>query len=105
VSVFGRRTLDRENPEFRKVNKATARAAGRLLGVEVDMEKRIEKEGDEIDMCTGLKEWFQEEREEGRKDVNRLILKLAEDGRLDDMIRAASDHEYQNRLLQEYSLV
>ena len=41
-----------------------------MLGVEVDMEKRIEQEGDEIDMCTGLKEWFQEGREEGRKDVN-----------------------------------
>ena len=105
--------LIRENPEFRKVNKATARVAGILLGVEVAMEKRIEKEGEEIDMCTGLKEWFLEEREggrkegrkEGRKDVNKLILKLAEEGRLDDMIRAASDNEYQNQLLQEYSLI
>ena len=87
------------------MDKETARVAGKLLGVTPDMEKALEQEGEQIDMCTGLKEWFQEEREEGRKDVNRLILKLAEDGRLDDMIRAASDHEYQNRLLQEYSLV
>ena len=101
--------LIRDNPEFRKVNKATARAAGILLGVEVEMEKRIAQEGEEIDMCTGLKEWFREGREEGRsegrEDINRLILKLAEAGRLDDMVRAAADSDYQNQLLQEYSLV
>ena len=57
-----------ENQEFKKVDKETARAAGKLLGVTPEMETALEQEGEEIDMCTGLKEWLMDERSEGRAE-------------------------------------
>ena len=110
-----------ENPEFCKVDKDTARVAGTLLGVEMAMEKIIEAEGEEVNMCTGLKEWLLEEREEGHKEghkegrkeghkegrsvLNVLNIKLAEAGRVDDILKAAMDNEYQDKLLAEYGLM
>ena len=57
-----------ENQEFKKVDKETARAAGKLLGVTPEMETALEQEGEETDMCTGLKEWLMDERSEGRAE-------------------------------------
>ena len=97
-----------ENQEFKNVDKETALAAGKLLGINVVMEKKFEQEGEEIDMCTGLKEWLLEERSEGRTEgislMSKLALKLNEDGRLNDLVKAAMDSEYQQKLLQEYNL-
>ena len=97
-----------ENQEFKKVDKETARVAGKLLGVTPDMENTLEQEGEEIDMCTGLKEWLMEERSEGREEERNLLfkltLKLNEDGRLTDLVKAALDSEYQKELLREYNL-
>lgn len=36
--------------------------------------------------------------------INSLILKLSELGRMDDMVRAAKDREYQERLFKEFGL-
>ena len=55
----------------------------------------------------------EEGKEEGRKSgilegeqrINQLILKLKEAGRIEDIIKAASDAEYQQQLLKEYGLV
>ena len=97
-----------ENQELKKVDKETARVAGKLLGVTPDMENTLEQEGEEIDMCTGLKEWLMEERSEGREEERNLLfkltLKLNEDGRLTDLVKAALDSEYQKELLREYNL-
>ena len=97
-----------ENQEFKNVDKETARVAGKLLGVTPDMEKTLEQEGEEVDMCTGLKEWLLEERSEGRTEgislMSKLALKLNEDGRLNDLVKAAMDSEYQQKLLLEYNL-
>lgn len=43
-------------------------------------------------------------REKGREDVNKLIIKLSELGRTDDIIKAASDSEYQKKLFEEFDL-
>ena len=97
-----------ESQEFKNVDKETALAAGKLLGINVVMEKTLEQEGEEIDMCTGLKEWLLEERSEGRTEgislMSKLALKLNEDGRLNDLVKAAMDSKYQQELLQEYNL-
>ena len=55
----------------------------------------------------------EEGKEEGRKSgilegeqrIKQLILKLKEAGRIEDIIKAASDTEYQQQLLKEYGLV
>lgn len=60
-------------------------------------------------MCDALKELFAEELQEnyragedkGRKEFGRLVLKLAELGRTDDIIKAAENPEYQEQLLRE----
>lgn len=60
----------------------------------------------------GIKEGVQEGRKEGRKEgidtgtgrVNLLIQKLAECGRMDDIVRAASEPEYQKELFREFGI-
>lgn len=56
-----------------------------------------------------LEELMKEERAEGvgegQERVNRLIQILAKENRLDDIIRAASDKEYQASLFEEFNLL
>lgn len=42
--------------------------------------------------------------EEGEKRVNQLIILLTEQGRNDDIIKAAQDKEYQKKLFEEFNL-
>lgn len=42
--------------------------------------------------------------EEGEKRVNRLIIILTEQGRTEDIIKAARDKEYQKKLFEEFNL-
>ncbi len=53
----------------------------------------------------GRAEGRAEGREEERKKINRLNRHLAEDGRIGELIRSATDQEVQNRLLAEYGIV
>lgn len=46
----------------------------------------------------------EEGREEGRKRVSRLIELLAEQGRMDDIVKIAKDEAYQNELLRKFGL-
>ena len=43
-------------------------------------------------------------RQEERKKLNLLITKLSSIGRTDDIIKAASDPEFQQQLLEEFHL-
>lgn len=55
-----------------------------------------------------LEEMMRDERAEGRKieraRMNRLIKILSEQNRLDDIVKAASDSEYQEALFKEFNL-
>ena len=63
-----------------------------------------------------LKEMLKDEREEGRAEgraegeqltlekMNRLVQLLSEQNRLADMLRAANDPDYQERLFKEFNL-
>ena len=44
-------------------------------------------------------------KQEERRRLNTLILRLTEDGRADDIVKAAQDEGYQKQLLEEYGLV
>lgn len=50
------------------------------------------------------KEGREEGREEGRNCINELIIKLSDAGRVEDIIRAAEDKEYQEKLLEEFQI-
>ena len=49
----------------------------------------------------GRQEGRREGRQEGRSELNRLILKLSELGRTDDIVKAAENPEYQEQLMKE----
>lgn len=64
------------------------------------------------DMCEALEELMKDKIEEkekyaaerGENRVNKLILKLSQLGRSEDIIKAAEDKEYQMKLFEEFSL-
>ena len=46
-----------------------------------------------------------EGKEKGRTLINELNRRLAEAGRLEDMVKAATDEAFQEQLLKEYNLL
>ena len=67
---------------------------GKML-LEEGIEKGIEK---------GIEQGMEQGVKQGQGRVNALIVKLAEAGRMEDIVRAASDREYQDRLFSEFGL-
>lgn len=55
-------------------------------------------------MCTALKQLRAEGHAEGIALLNTLNQKLVQDNRMDDLLRAVSDAEFQKQLLTEYEL-
>lgn len=51
-----------------------------------------------------LEEMMREEKKEGQERVNQLILLLSNQNRMDDIVKAAADSEYQEKLFKEFSL-
>lgn len=53
-----------------------------------------------------MKSWEHDRmmKDEGRNRVNELNKRLAEAGRIDDIIKAASDKEFQEKLFEEFNL-
>lgn len=64
-------------------------------GIEQGIEKGIEK---------GMREGKREGAVQALERVNTLNARLAEAGRTDDIIRAATDRQYQDRLFHEFGL-
>lgn len=50
------------------------------------------------------REGHEEGREEAIEQINQLNLILAEQGRMDDIIKAAKDKEYQEKLFKEFGI-
>ncbi len=74
-----------------------------------EREALIREEGKEAGLEEGRKSGLEQGRKtgilEGEKRINQLNLKLIEAGRTEDIIKAASDIEYQKQLLKEYGLL
>ena len=74
-------------------------------------EKLLKKE-ENVTMCViaeklekrGIEQGIERGIERGLNLVSELTLKLNEDGRLNDLVKAAMDSEYQHKLLSEYNL-
>ena len=66
-----------------------------------EREALIREEGKE----EGLEEGRKSGILEGEQRINQLILKLKEAGRIEDIIKTASDTEYQQLLLKKYGLL
>ena len=70
-----------------------------------EREMLIRAEGREEGRAEGREEGRAEGREEGMQRLNTLIIRLTEDGRTDDIVKAAKDEAYQRALLEEYGLI
>ena len=70
--------------------------------------KEKHKKGGKVNMCQGLREWMEDERAEGRLEererMNQLIIILTEQARTEELIRAAKDKRYQEKLFKELRL-
>lgn len=66
-----------------------------------EREAMIREEG----KVEGKAEGIVEGKEKGRILINELNRKLAEAGRLEDMVKAAADEAFQEQLLKEYNLL
>ena len=70
---------------------------------EYDEEKHMRMER-EASFEAGLQEGKVVGLQEGLDRVNKLILKLSEAGRTEDITKAAKDREYQEELFREFGL-
>jgi hypothetical protein len=78
-------TFDQENHD--RILKEDSLEKGKKIG-----EKIGEKRGKELG------------KEEMNQQLNQLILHLQKDNRMDDLIRSATDAEFQQKLLEEYKI-
>lgn len=83
----------RANKEKFEEAKKMCKALEELMKDELEAKKT---EGEEIGKEIGM--------QQGKERVNELTLKLSTLGRIDDILKAASDEDYQERLFQEFGL-
>ena len=76
--------------------------------MEIIVNANKEKFGEVKKMCNALLELMKDDLDEreriGKAQVNKLNIKLSELGRLDDVIKAAKDMDYQRKLFAEFGL-
>jgi hypothetical protein len=82
-------TFDQENHD--RILKEDSLEKGKKIG-----EKIGERRGKELGEKIGEKR--------GKEEMNQLILHLKKDNRIDDLIRSATDAEFQKKLLEEYKI-
>lgn len=66
--------------------------------------KKEYEEGGRVNMCKAIDDMVKDGRREGTQRANRLVCILAAQNRMQDILRAASDSEYQEKLFMEYKL-
>ena len=101
--------------EMAKKNSELEEAYDVLDKLSADEKKRLEYETRQrairdynIGMLTAERRGIEAGRkigmEEGENRINQLILELSKLGRTDDIVKAAADKEYQEKLLKEFDL-
>jgi len=100
------------NPRMMQMEANAARVIEAVNHIPINIKK-----GDEnVNMCQAIEEMIQDGREEGRSKgrsegrsegqerINQLIIQLAKHNRTDDILKGATDREYQEQLLKEFNL-
>ena len=73
-------------------------------GIKDGMQQGMQQ-GIQQGMQQGMQQGIQQGMQQGEHSINSLILCLAELGRTSDIIKSASDPEYQKKLLKEFGLL
>lgn len=78
------------------------------MSVLIDQKEALRTEGGKIDMCKGMRDLLEDSKaagiDEGLTRVNKLNQLLAAQGRTEDIIKAAGDARYQERLFKEFGM-
>lgn len=87
-------------------------AAARVIEAINHVPIRIQEGDGKFNMCEAIEEMIKDGREagrevgrqEGQNRINQLIILLSKENRGEDIIKAAKDREYQERLFKEFNL-
>ena len=97
--------------EMAKKNSELEEAYDVLDKLSADEKKRLEYETRQrairdynIGMLTAERRGIEAGREEGENRINQLNIELSKLGRTEDILKAALDKEYQEKLLEEFGL-
>lgn len=104
MRFFSGRTR-KEFEHMAKMNKYLDEAYSTLLEISADEQKRLEYEAREKALKDYNTQMFSAENrglKRGIEQINTLNSLLAEQNRTDDIIRAAADADYQEKLLKEF---
>ena len=93
-----------ENPAFERIDEETARAVNILMGEELFMGKKNEKE-ETYNMCGAVRAIRREGKNAGLAILGSLNERLVDDGRMEDLMRSIKDKAFRDQLLQEYGLL
>lgn len=101
--------MTRNNDEF--IMLPTNEAYSTLEEISADEQKRIEYEAREkalkdynTQMLSAENRGLKRGTEKGKEQINQLNKLLSEQNRVEDIIRAAKDKEYQEMLIEEFGL-
>ena len=97
--------------EMAKKNSELEEAYDVLEKLSADEKKRLEYETRQrairdynIGMLTAERRGIEAGREEGENRINQLNIELSKRGRTEDILKAAVDKEYQEKLLKDFEL-
>ena len=83
-------------------------AAARVIEAINHVPIRIQEGDGKFNMCEAIEEMIKDGREVGRQEgqnrINQLNILLSKENRGEDIIKAAEDREYQERLFKEFNL-
>ena len=88
--------LINNKPGYRKLEHDAISAINVFTGIQLS----VDEKGGKVDMC---KAW-DDHKKSGMDLVSRLYVCLIQDGRTDDILKASTDTEYRDELIQYYGL-
>ena len=92
---------------FAEKNKSIEEDAATMKKLNADEKIKLQceaRERNELDMLSASRNAYRNGVREGGERLNQLNRLLAEQGRVDDIIKAASDEEYRKKLHEELKL-
>lgn len=90
--------------DYRTFSKTAAKIIKEFAGLEIEIDEGKEL----VDVCKAWEEQKEDGirigEQKGAERINQLIVKLADLGRSEDIVKAAKDAEYQKKLIEEFGL-
>lgn len=85
-----------QNPAYRKLENDAVSAINVFTGIQLS----VDEKGGTVNMCKG----WDDHKKSGMDLVSKLNVCLIQDGRTDDILKASTNKEYRDELIQYYGL-